>query len=73
MFYESSMGHLPRKYIGHLKAVQVMLTSRITRWLAAAFLFERGALEPGPVSDPSFPMSLLPRKRPCYLFNLQSK
>lgn len=41
MFYESSMGHLPRKYIGPLKAVQTMLTSHITRWLAAAFLSER--------------------------------
>lgn len=73
MFYESSMGHLPRKYIGHLKAVQIMLRSRITQWLAAAFLSERGALEPGPVSDPSVLMSLLSRKRPCHLFNLQSK
>ena len=73
MFYESSVGHLPRKYIGHLKAIQMVLTSCITRWLAAAFLSERGALEPGPISDPSFPMSLLSRKRPCGLFNLQSK
>lgn len=43
MFYESSMGHLPRKYIGHLKAVQMMLTSRITRWLAAVFLSDEGS------------------------------
>lgn len=43
MFYKSSMGHLPRKYIGHLKAVQMMLTSRITRWLAAVFLSDEGS------------------------------